>query len=64
LNLYYYKSGLAVGASSSLSITLVIPTTVAPGTYYLGAYADYQNVVAESIETNNTKATTATIQVQ
>ncbi|MBI1824491.1 MAG: hypothetical protein HYR80_10320, partial [Nitrospirae bacterium] len=62
-----YKSispGLNPGASISGSVTMVIPANTTPGTYYLGAYADYLNVVIESVETNNGKATAGTIQVQ
>lgn len=44
---------LAAGASSSASVTLVIPASLAPGTYYLGAIADYSGVARESDETNN-----------
>jgi hypothetical protein len=33
-----------------------VPSTLAPGTYYIGAIADYANNVAESDETNNALA--------
>ncbi|MCG2673263.1 CARDB domain-containing protein, partial [Bradyrhizobium sp. GCM10023182] len=36
----------------TLSVTL--PGNLAPGTYYLGGIADYNNQVSESNETNNT----------
>ncbi|KRQ10152.1 NF038122 family metalloprotease [Bradyrhizobium manausense] len=35
------------------AITLTLPSNVAPGTYYIGAIADYTNAIAESNETNN-----------
>jgi subtilase family serine protease len=42
---------------------VTIPTSVAAGTYYLGAYADYTNVVTESNESNNGLATSGTLKV-
>ncbi|MHB8482144.1 MAG: CARDB domain-containing protein [Nitrospiria bacterium] len=60
----YFKNGLGPGVSFSGTVTLTIPTTVTPGNYYLGAYADYTNAVVESDETNNGLATSGTIQVQ
>ena len=45
---------LAAGASSSASTTLLIPSTVATGSYYLIAKADADNVVPETQESNNT----------
>ena len=45
--------GLAGGAASTASTTLTLPL-VAPGTYYIIARADDDNVVVESKETNNT----------
>ncbi|MDG4552045.1 MAG: CARDB domain-containing protein, partial [Candidatus Contendobacter sp.] len=47
---------LAAGASYSCSGTVGIPASVAPGTYYLGGYADPTNSVGESNETNNGRA--------
>lgn len=44
---------LAAGASDPASTTVSIPTGIAPGTYYLGAIADYPGGVPESDETNN-----------
>jgi len=32
--------------------------------YYLGAYADYQNAIVESVETNNPKTASKTIAVK
>jgi subtilase family serine protease len=45
---------LASGASSTLPTTLVIPSTVASGTYSLIANADADGAVLETSETNNT----------
>src|SRR5947207_1595632 len=47
---------LAGGASDIESISLVLPTNLTPGTYYIGAIADYANTAAESDETNNASA--------
>lgn len=44
---------LAGGAAKTCSGEISIPATVAPGVYYLGAYADLNGEVAESDETNN-----------
>jgi subtilase family serine protease len=49
-------SSLAAGQSSSAATTLTIPTNIAPGTYYIGAIADFYNFVMESSETNNSLA--------
>jgi len=54
---------LAGGASNSGSITVTVPASVPAGTYYLGGCADDLGNVAESNETNNCKASSATIQV-
>ncbi|OFW27554.1 MAG: hypothetical protein A3H97_13055, partial [Acidobacteria bacterium RIFCSPLOWO2_02_FULL_65_29] len=35
------------------SVSVTIPGTLAAGTYYLGAIADYSNAIAETNETNN-----------
>ena len=35
------------------AVTLTLPNGVAPGTYYIGAVADYTNAIAEGNETNN-----------
>lgn len=48
-----FVSGLASGVSDSLSTTVMLPSTIAAGTYYIGAIADYSKVVPESNETNN-----------
>jgi subtilase family serine protease len=55
---------LATGVSSGGSIAVTVPSTVAPGTYYLGACADDPGAVTESNETNNCRASTTTIKVR
>jgi hypothetical protein len=35
------------------SVSLTLPGNLAPGTYYIGGVADYNNAIAESNETNN-----------
>ncbi len=47
---------LAAGASSSATSTVTIPSTIAGGTYYIGAIADYGKTRLESNETNNARA--------
>jgi subtilase family serine protease len=44
---------LASGASNAGSTILPIPSSLAPGFYYVLAQADSDGVVAESVETNN-----------
>jgi hypothetical protein len=56
-------SSLNVGATSASNTTVTIPSTLAPGTYFIGAIADYTNVQAESNESNNAH-TGSTIVVQ
>ena len=46
-------SSLSAGSTSSGTSTVTIPSTTAPGSYYIGAIADATGVVAESDETNN-----------
>jgi subtilase family serine protease len=61
----YLSAGLAAGASSSGNISVSVPTSIPAGTYYVGAYADYSGVVAETSETNNGLAkTSATLLVK
>jgi hypothetical protein len=49
-------ASLASGATSTLDTTVLIPNALVPGTYYIGAIADYVNVVVEYDETNNALA--------
>jgi subtilase family serine protease len=51
-----FIAGLAPGASDAADTTFTIPANLAPGTYYIGAIADYQNQVSESNEANNALA--------
>ena len=50
---YYYVAAMTAGAITTSQNTVTVPSTVLPGTYYIGAIADYANNVAESDETNN-----------
>lgn len=49
-------TSLAVGASKAVSSSVTLPTSLAKGTYYVGAIADRAAVVLESDENNNWKA--------
>jgi subtilisin family serine protease len=51
----WFEATLAAGATKSGAISLQIPSTLTPRTYYVGAIADYKKVVIESNEGNNTK---------
>ena len=54
---------LAAGRTSSATKSVVIPKSIAHGTYYVLACADYGAVLAESNESNNCRASVATITV-
>jgi subtilase family serine protease len=54
---------LAAAASSTGTATLTVPTTTVRGTYFLLACADDTRFVAETIETNNCRASATTVQV-
>ena len=56
-------SSLEANASSNCSGSIEIPTSVASGNYYLGVYADPDNTVSESNETNNGRAATNQISI-
>jgi YVTN family beta-propeller protein len=56
-------TSLAIGATSSASTTLTVPSSTSSGTYYVCANADSNNTVAEGDETNNPRCTTTTINV-
>ncbi len=45
------------GGSVTYSLPAYVPTKIQPGTYWLGAYVDSYNHVAESNEANNTTST-------
>jgi subtilase family serine protease len=48
-----YVPALAAGESSTATTTVSIPTGIAPGAYYFGAYADYWGYQYEADENNN-----------
>jgi subtilase family serine protease len=47
---------VAAGASASGSTSLSVPQGTAPGNYYVLAKADGPGDIAETVETNNTRA--------
>jgi subtilase family serine protease len=51
-----YPSGLSAGTSSTCSGPMSVPGSVSPGTYYVGAIADDQDIVVEIHEDNNARA--------
>jgi hypothetical protein len=55
---------LAAGASSQVKTTVTLPTSVRPGTYYFGAMADVNKIVAELDEGNNAKCAKYKLTVQ
>jgi trimeric autotransporter adhesin len=52
-----YVAGISEGSYVYLNPSIYIPTSKAPGTYYLLAVADYPSFVAETDENNNVSAT-------
>jgi subtilisin family serine protease/subtilase family serine protease len=54
---------LAAGASRTVSITTTVPASVPAGTYRFGVIADPDNLVAETNETNNARASGSTVAV-
>jgi subtilase family serine protease len=52
---------LLAGASHTGSVSLVIPGSTTPGTYYIIAKADHDDAVVESLENNNTRAKSISI---
>jgi uncharacterized repeat protein (TIGR01451 family) len=46
-------ASLPPGQTNGASTTLALPLTLTPGTYFVGAIADYLNALPESEETNN-----------
>jgi hypothetical protein len=52
------------GASVKAATRVKIPANVAPGTYYLGAVADFSRSVVEAVEDNNTMVSKQTIQIR
>jgi len=53
-------TSLAAGASQTFSTVVTIPTTLAAGTYFIGAIADFTNTQVELNETNNARTATNT----
>jgi hypothetical protein len=56
-------SSLSVNGTSTATLTLTVPVSAPVGTYYLCATADGNSTINESNESNNTRCTTQTIQV-
>src|SRR6185436_20576234 len=54
-------SALASGTFEAKTLDLTFPTFLTPGTYYLGAMADYGGGVLETDETNNASNVVAVI---
>lgn len=54
-------TSLASGASNAANTALTIPSTLAPGNYFLGAWADHFNGANETDETNNIATDALTI---
>ena len=57
-------AALAPGGASALAVAETIPTSVAPGTYYVCAQVDPKVTVFEANEGNNVRCTAAPITVQ
>ena len=51
--LAYWQSGMVAGFTRGLWEDVTIPASTAPGSYYVGAIADWNNTIAESSESNN-----------
>jgi subtilase family serine protease len=54
---------LSAGAQNGAGSVIVVPATTPPGSYYLCAKADNDNSVFEESESNNSKCTTAKINI-
>lgn len=48
-------TSLAGGSTKTASRTMILSTSISPGTYYLGAIADRDNRIRETNETNNAR---------
>jgi subtilase family serine protease len=55
------RLGLAANGSATIPLSVPLPTSATPGTYRLIVVADPDNVVSESIESNNTTATASAL---
>jgi hypothetical protein len=60
----YGLAGLAAGADSASVASVTIPADVEPGTYHLGAIADTRGAVAETRESNNSRASLTAIVIR
>jgi len=49
----FSAGALTAGQSATASLSVALPSNLAPGTYYMGAVADSGNAIAESNEANN-----------
>ena len=54
---------LAAGASDTAAASLTLPAGTAAGSYYVIAQADDANAIVETTESNNSRASTATVSV-
>jgi subtilase family serine protease len=54
-------SSLGAGLSESGSALLLIPASTAAGTYYVIARSDSDDIIEESLETNNLRVRTISI---
>ena len=57
---FVVNKGLAAGASYTATVSDMVRTTVPAGTYYVGAYADYSNLLVETSKANNGLASSTT----
>lgn len=57
-------SALALATNNAEVTTATVPAGLAPGTYFVGVYADDLDQVSEEIETDNTRVSTGTLTVQ
>ena len=57
-------TGVAPGATVTLPATVVVPASLAAGTYFLSAVADFLDAVAESDELNNGLTATAQVAIR
>jgi hypothetical protein len=56
--------GLAPGATSTGSVSVMVPTGLPRGTYFLIACADAAAAVTESTESNNCRTAAASVRVK
>ena len=63
LNGWATKTELFNGASESYDVNVTIPSTLAPGIYYVGAMVDLGDAISETDESNNSLASLTQIEV-